>query len=398
MIHFPALASGIAKRSRRQPPAVWSLPLLLMGAVTACVACPLEQVRPRGEAAYRRGVDTAGLDPPAAQLGGNDYALLIATDRYDHWPELPNPLDHIASIHKELEEIYGFSVERLVNPKRRELTEKLREYANRKDLGPRDQLFIFIAGHGVYDDLTETGYLVTRDSELLEDDPTFDSYLPYPLSLKLIAKIPAGHILLAADACFSGTLDSRVASRGDDIYRYSSNADYLRRKLELRTRRYITSGGKEPVPDHSPFARAMLEGLRSFGGSDGILTLDELIAHHLEGVLPLPRWGEFGDNDPGSTFLFVVKSRRIAPDPVPLPLDIGDAVGYCDAGGSRNVEKSISMFRAVLEELAPAERSRLDPELLERAGEEYRQGSAQKTCWLFKALFTALHSTGDALN
>jgi tetratricopeptide (TPR) repeat protein len=48
-----------------------------------------------------------------------------------------------------------------------------------------------------------------------------------------------------------------------------------------------------------------LEGLRGYGGRDGILTIDELLAVYMDKVEPQPRWNEFGDNQPGSSFLFI---------------------------------------------------------------------------------------------
>jgi len=50
----------------------------------------------------------------------------------------------------------------------------------------------------------------------------------------------------------------------------------------------------------------MLEALRSRGGKDMILSLGE-INTYVETLKPQPRAGEFGDNAPGSDFIFVVK-------------------------------------------------------------------------------------------
>jgi hypothetical protein len=73
----------------------------------------------------------------------------------------------------------------------------------------------------------------------------------------------------------------------------------------------LTSGAKEYVPDgrpgeHSPFVRKFLDALRNYGGEDKILTLEE-ISTYVERVNPQPRLGEFGANEPGSDFLFIVK-------------------------------------------------------------------------------------------
>ena len=59
---------------------------------------------------------------------------------------------------------------------------------------------------------------------------------------------------------------------------------FIERKKKYKTRLYLTSGGKEYVPDgrpghHSPFARKFLEALRNYGGNDGILTVNEIIQY-----------------------------------------------------------------------------------------------------------------------
>jgi hypothetical protein len=86
----------------------------------------------------------------------------------------------------------------------------------------------------------------------------------------------------------------------------------LARKLSYKTRRYLTSGGKEYVSDgvageHSPFARKFMEALKSKGGDDRILTLTEVMSQ-MERITPTPRAGEFGDNESLSDFVFVAKT------------------------------------------------------------------------------------------
>ena len=95
------------------------------------------------------------------------------------------------------------------------------------------------------------------------------------------------------------------------MYTEVTNEEFIQRKQKYKTRLYLTSGGKEYVPDgrpghHSPFARKFLESLRNYGGNDRILTMNEII-QYIERVEPQPRFGEFGDNEPGSDFLLLVK-------------------------------------------------------------------------------------------
>jgi hypothetical protein len=114
------------------------------------------------------------------------------------------------------------------------------------------------------------------------------------------------------DVCFGGTFDPHIASaRGESESDLAARAHFIKRKLNSKTRLYLTSGGKEYVPDgrpgqHSPFARKFLEALGSFGGADRILTYKEILSI-IESVVPEPRYGEFGDNQPGSDFIFIGK-------------------------------------------------------------------------------------------
>ncbi|HEX9650072.1 MAG TPA: caspase family protein [Cyclobacteriaceae bacterium] len=247
-----------------------------------------------------------------ALMARNDYALLFATDEYDTWGDLINPVNDATTIGKELEEAYGFKVEVIRNPTMTGVLTKLREYA-KKSYQETDQLFIFIAGHGQFDPFFNQGYLVCKDSR--KDDEVKATYLSHSNLREIVNNIPSKHVFLAIDACFGGTFDPVIAKAGhrggDDMYSELSSKEYIERKLRFKTRRYLTSGGKEYVPDgrpgrHSPFASKMLEALRNYGGSDKIITLPELMGF-IEKINPEPRTGSFGDDEPGSDFVFVAK-------------------------------------------------------------------------------------------
>lgn len=242
-----------------------------------------------------------------------DYALLFATDRYDAWEPLKNPIHDAQTVGNELENRYGFSVELVQNPTRAEIFSKLREYGQKR-YNSDDQLLVFFAGHGHFDEVFGAGYLIAKDSSDAERDPSMTSAIQHSQLHQIIDNNPCEHIFLVIDACFSGTFDERVAQRGrrdDTLYEGVERDEFIKRTLETKTRRYLTSGGKEYVSDgrsgaHSPFARNMLEALRSDGGKDGILTLNELEGY-VEKTEPQPQASEFGDNEPGSNFLFIRK-------------------------------------------------------------------------------------------
>jgi len=254
-------------------------------------------------------VGSTGL-ADAAKLDRTDYALVFATDQYDNWPDLVNPVFDSRTIAEELRKTYGFKVEIVENATQNEILKKLRDYIEKK-YKPLDQLFIFFAGHGNYDATFGEGYLVPR--EALTKDEAKTSYLSYNRLRSVVNNIPCEHIFLSMDVCFGGTFDQALASsRGmDDEYKEKSAAEFITQKLTYKTRKFLTSGGKQYVSDgipgkHSPFARALIEALRSKGGRDGILTLSE-ITPYVEKLKITPRSGEFGDNAPGSDFVFVAR-------------------------------------------------------------------------------------------
>lgn len=237
-----------------------------------------------------------------------DYALIIATNDYNDWTDLTNPVNDAKSIAAELEENYGFKVERLFNPTKSEMITKIREYA-RKNYGADDQLFIFIAGHGQFDEIGKDGYIVAKDSRL--NDDTYDTYVPFSVLRTTIDNNPAKHIFLTMDVCFGGTFDQAIAKRGDDrdqMYTDIPQNEYISKKLKFKTRMYMTSGGKQYVPDgrpgkHSPFASKFLEALRGYGGAYRVLTASKIWLS-VETAKPEPKFGTFGDNEPGSEFVF----------------------------------------------------------------------------------------------
>ncbi len=239
-----------------------------------------------------------------------DYALLFAIDDYTEWNDLGNPINDAKAIKRELEAYYGFEVELIENPTVEEILMKLIEYT-KKVYDKDDQLFIFFAGHGQYDDVLNQGFLVGKDSK--KRDITKSSYLSHTYFRELIDNIPNNHIFVTIDACFGGTFDPLIArsdSRGlDEIYDDIADVEFINRKLRFKTRKYLTSGGKEYVPDgiagrHSPFTSRFLEALRTYGGKDHFLTLTELNSF-MEKLHPEPRFGSFGKNEAGSDFLFV---------------------------------------------------------------------------------------------
>ena len=247
----------------------------------------------------------------ATKLNRTDYALVFATDKYENWSGLVNPIFDSRTIADELRKTYGFKVDIVENASQSEILKKIREFGEKK-YQPLDQLFIFFAGHGTYDQTFGEGFVVTRESLLNDEAKT--SYLSHNRLRSIINNIPCEHVFLAMDVCFGGTFDQALASsRGaeEEVYKEQNQSEFITRKLTYKTRKFLTSGGKQYVSDgipgkHSPFAKSFVDALRSRGGRDGILTLPEIFTY-VEKLKIQPRFGEFGDNAPGSDFIFVAR-------------------------------------------------------------------------------------------
>lgn len=246
----------------------------------------------------------------AVSIDRKDYALFFATDNYDYWNDLVNPVYDANTIATELKEKYGFEIEVVENATQEDVLVKIKDYSKR-NYKPQDQLLIFFAGHGQFDEGFGEGYVVAKNS--LEVDRAKTTYISHSNLRSYVNNISCNHILLAMDVCFGGTLDPAIArSRAAESRDELTDNEYLARKLSKKTRRYITSGGKEYVSDgirgkHSPFASRILESLGSRGGEDQILTINEIIPYLEKIKQHEPRSGEFGDNEKGSDFIFVAK-------------------------------------------------------------------------------------------
>lgn len=246
----------------------------------------------------------------AVDINRKDYALLFATDQYENWTDLVNPVNDARTIAAILRDKYGFQTEIVENASNDEILTKIYDYNTRK-FNPQDQLFVFFAGHGSFDETLGEGYVVAANSQLNDKGRT--SYISHILIRERLNNIQCEHIFLMMDVCFGGTFDPVLAQkRAQDDMDEAADKQYLVKKLTKRTRKFITSGGKEYVPDgvpgrHSPFAEKFILALREIGGGTGrILSLLELYPYFLK--LPTePRFGSFGTDDPASDFVFVAR-------------------------------------------------------------------------------------------
>lgn len=242
---------------------------------------------------------------------GTDYALLFATNDYfpfeddpfdddqerdQYWPDLNTPIHDAEILGQELAN-YGFEVDIQKNLKTQEaILDVIAAYA-KKVYKTGDQLFVYFAGHGEFNETLKDGYIAAGMSKLPKYEPGMGSYLAYAELEERLDKIKCDRVMLTLDVCYGGTLvesdpstDLVPASttRGSDVAPTSRGVVLqlnlpplnLQKTLAVKTRWYLSSGGKEKVQDgvgeNSPFALALASLLRNGAGADGVLTIPEI--------------------------------------------------------------------------------------------------------------------------
>ncbi|MEM0993680.1 MAG: caspase family protein [Bacteroidota bacterium] len=249
---------------------------------------------------------------------GKDYALFFAVQDYQEWGDLKNPIRDAEAVARLLKENFDFddnNIEIVRNPSKKQIQNTLNKYLTKR-FEEDAQLFIFFSGHGEFNELTNEGFFVPTDAK--KNDLYQDSYLAHTRLERSINNIPCPHILLAIDACYSGTFNEDIAmgrlrSGERDWRRPGANSENLRamwieERLRQKSRLFLTSGGKERTPDginHSPFTLGLLSSLTNTGQlEDGVLTFDELKAS-MKNVQPEPKAGVFGRASIDGNFLFI---------------------------------------------------------------------------------------------
>lgn len=214
-----------------------------------------------GVLAEERGFVARKLADDAGHQLGDYRALIIGINHYQDQqiPQLKTAENDAKQLANVLKEIYGFSkVELLLNKKatRSSIQKSLRRLATKSK--KNDSVLIYYAGHGDQDTITGDGWWVPADAT--SQDPS--TYIDNSIVQKYVRAIPARHVLLISDSCFSGTLFGQARSMPrviDDKY-YAS-------LYKERSRWGITSGNLTPVADsgsggHSIFAWQFLKALR----------------------------------------------------------------------------------------------------------------------------------------
>jgi tetratricopeptide (TPR) repeat protein len=249
-------------------------------------------------------------------LFGRKKAYIIATDDYQHFNNLNNPIKDAKKLKEILENFYGFEVELVLNPTLIEAKAKMRQ-AMKENYTEKDQVLFFYAGHGEYDAETDRGYIILKDSKKAEDDSERLTWLSHLEIEDGLAKLKCKQVGVIIDACFSGTFDKTLALERGNL-EPKDKVKYAREKMTPKTRCFITSGGREYVSDgeigkHSPFMQRLILALTNVKSDYALITWSD-IAKEInretnDPKFKRPRVGNFTGHEVGGDFLFLFERK-----------------------------------------------------------------------------------------
>lgn len=238
---------------------------------------------------------------------GKDYAVFFyITDFKPGWTRLPETETEAKALKAELETNFGFLCELVPNPTKQQIRDNIRAY-NAK-LTPDDQVLFFFSMHGHYESTSDRGYLIGANGE--SHDIYGDTWLSYDDLRTDLSPCKAKHILLALDACHSGSFGIRSITKSkpeSDLDQHEDCMTKLMKTMQYKGRQYCSSGNKDAkTPAKSLFAARFLEALRN-GGDGSVLRFDDLEYWLGKVENPQPESGTFSGHN-GGDFVFVRKN------------------------------------------------------------------------------------------
>jgi hypothetical protein len=232
-----------------------------------------------------------------------NYLLIVGIDEYAIWPKLNNCVKDAKDVRGILTTKYQFNEKNVF-----ELYNENGTYENlrnelikiKNSITPYDNLIIYYAGHGFYDEEWDNGYWVPVNAH----ESATNEFIQTSVIFNYLIKINAKHIFLIADACFSGSLFNTNAIS------YKENDD------KTPSRWAFSSGNIEVVADgavgtNSPFAQSLVEVLTSARKNLSVSQLIQNVKFKVETITeqtPVGRPMKMEEHK-GGEFIFYFKKR-----------------------------------------------------------------------------------------
>jgi hypothetical protein len=231
------------------------------------------------------------------------HAILIAEKDYNDAsiPDLQNPVKDAKELKSILQNNYTFSaknIDTLFNSSREDIMSAIIQKCN--SLSENDNLLIFYAGHGIaekdkFGDVD--GYWIPSSAK----KGNTSTYISSDDINKALKRSSSKHILVVADACFSGAFTREL----------SADASIgIQKQFSVPSRKIMASGNLEPVPDNSRFVFYLKKSLKE--NKDKYLTAKKLFDSFYEAILnnseTSPQYAAIKNvGDEGGEFVFIKK-------------------------------------------------------------------------------------------
>ena len=230
----------------------------------------------------RRGGGFSGT-PTAVPPGWyqKSVALVVGIDQYSQgWPALRASVSDA----RKVEDVFrrqGFRVYLLLNQQatKAEILRHLYDVIP-PDLSANDRFVFYFSGHGQTERVVgghEMGYLIPVDGRKANGQDQFSTYLSMEeIKTVLMNKYNAKHVLLVADACFSGLL-----ARGGNIRPVD-----VQQALRQEGRMVLTAGQQDEPAVDGLFTSVFVQGISGAADAngDGYVTFNELVLYSQQHV------------------------------------------------------------------------------------------------------------------
>jgi len=237
---------------------------------------------------------------------GRNFAVIIGVSKYldAKMPDLYYPIFDAGKVRNVLIENYTFDqrdVFLLINPVKEEIIRKLDSLNT--VIKSVDNLLVFYAGHGSWDEKNSMGYWLPSDAVA----KAVDSWIMNSIITGYAGKINARHTLIIADACFAGGIFRTRA--------FNTEEEKTIPELYFKTsKKAMTSGDLTEVPDESVFVKNFI--LLLSENKEKYLPSEQLFFGIKPKVLSnniIPQFGILKNaGDQGGDFIFFRKKSVVA--------------------------------------------------------------------------------------
>ena len=229
------------------------------------------------------------------------YALIIGIDSYpgEGIPTLAQPVADAEKLTNALTTHYTFESENITflkNPTRTNLIDAFDNLA--KTIKERDNLLIFYAGHGIWDEQLNQGFWLPSDAS----KGSKSQWLSNGTIRDYIRAIRSKHTLLIADACFGGSILKERA--------VTMNGKAMLEMYKRPSRKAMTSGALSTVPDKSVFIKYLVKNLTN--NQAPLLSTEQVFSDFKFSVInnsetgQVPQYGAISlAGDEGGDFIFL---------------------------------------------------------------------------------------------